>query len=711
MAILPNIGRKSLKLRFVITLIYTVLIAGSVTMVYPFLLMLSGSVKGSSDVDQMDAIPQMFYNRQIRFARFEEDRYSPLTSLSYAYARELARNRDADLPKIDTKELATYEKFLKEKAGDFPEHFYYVDGLSTGNSRVFPRSFRLFRDQIKQECGMSVDAFNKRFHGTLANWNQFPGPTDQPTVRESNYESDPLTTAFLKFKSGRPLQDKVILNSDGQFQVMQSSFANTMTWKGRSGPELTFDSKCPEVPKAGSAKEKSDAEAAKKAWADRVKQRMNCLFVCLDAEGLKQFRTFLSNKYKTAALMNKAIGSKYASFDAINVKYYELRNPALFDLYTGFVKDVCAPEHLSVDIHPVPILSARCPTGPERELWAEFVKTNLNCLFVHLDPQGMKQFRQSLAAKFSNNLAEMNKTNDTSYKSFDAVNVSYGELRNTSLFTLYSEFIRNTAAPEQLTVDTPSTRYRDYIGSNTATPPFIARDYMIFGKNQGPWLVEIMTRNYRNVIGYLAVYGRAAMNTLIYIGLSIGIALFVNPLAAYALSRFGLKSTYMILMFFLGTMAFPGAVTMIPNFLMLKNFHLLNSFWALVLPGMANGFSIFILKGFFDSIPKEIYESALLDGANEWTMFWKFTMALSKPILALITLGAFTGAYTAFMFALIICPDERMWTLMVWLFQLQQDAHQSVIYAALVLAALPTLLVFIFAQNTIMKGIVVPVEK
>ena len=86
-------------------------------------------------------------------------------------------------------------------------------------------------------------------------------------------------------------------------------------------------------------------------------------------------------------------------------------------------------------------------------------------------------------------------------------------------------------------------------------------------------------------------------------------------------------------------------------------------------------------------------------------------MALSTPILALITLSAFTSAYSAFMFALIICPDEKMWTLTVWLYQLQQGAHQSVIYAALVLAAIPTLLVFVLAQNTIMKGIVIPVEK
>src|SRR5262249_20128217 len=86
---------------------------------------------------------------------------------------------------------------------------------------------------------------------------------------------------------------------------------------------------------------------------------------------------------------------------------------------------------------------------------------------------------------------------------------------------------------------------------------------------------------------------------------------------------------------------------------------LLNTFWALVLPGMANGFSIFLLKGFFDSLPRELYEAADIDGANEWTKFWTLTMNLSRPILAVLALGAFTAAYSEFMMALVIVPDQK----------------------------------------------------
>ena len=135
------------------------------------------------------------------------------------------------------------------------------------------------------------------------------------------------------------------------------------------------------------------------------------------------------------------------------------------------------------------------------------------------------------------------------------------------------------------------------------------------------------------------------------------------------------------------------------------------SFAALVLPSVANGFFIFLLKGFFDSLPQDLYESAEIDGAGEWTKFWLITMSLSKPILAVIALNAFVAAYSAFMMALIIIPDQKMWTLMVWLFQLQSQVPPYVINASLVIAAIPTFLIFLFCQNIIMRGIIVPVEK
>ena len=93
-------------------------------------------------------------------------------------------------------------------------------------------------------------------------------------------------------------------------------------------------------------------------------------------------------------------------------------------------------------------------------------------------------------------------------------------------------------------------------------------------------------------------------------------------------------------------------------------------------------------------------------------MFWDITLPLSKPIFAVIGLGAFTAAYTAFMFALVVCQDPKMWTLMVWIYELgSSGAPQYVMMAAATLLTIPTLLVFLLAQNTIMKGIILPSYK
>ena len=100
-----------------------------------------------------------------------------------------------------------------------------------------------------------------------------------------------------------------------------------------------------------------------------------------------------------------------------------------------------------------------------------------------------------------------------------------------------------------------------------------------------------------------------------------------------------------------------------------------------------------------------------MDGAGEAVIFWKVTMPLVKPFLAYLALGAFTAAYAAFAFAFILCPDPKMWTLMVYLQQMEQWASQPIQFAGFVLASIPTLIVFITCQRVIMHGIVLPTEK
>ncbi|HLO97069.1 MAG TPA: carbohydrate ABC transporter permease, partial [Fimbriimonas sp.] len=222
---------------------------------------------------------------------------------------------------------------------------------------------------------------------------------------------------------------------------------------------------------------------------------------------------------------------------------------------------------------------------------------------------------------------------------------------------------------------------------------------------------EFAGRNYRFVIDYVLLHGSAVTNTILFCGLAILTQLIVNPLAAYALSRYPIKASGKVLIFLLATMAFPAEVTMIPSFLLLKELSLLNTFAALVLPSAASGYMIFLLKGFFDSLPAELYEAGQMDGAKESTMLTKIALPLSKPVLGYLALMAFMASYSTFMFAFLVVQDQKMWTLMVWIYQLQTTAPKAVVMAALTLAALPTLVVFLFAQKVIMRGIVLPGDK
>lgn len=92
-------------------------------------------------------------------------------------------------------------------------------------------------------------------------------------------------------------------------------------------------------------------------------------------------------------------------------------------------------------------------------------------------------------------------------------------------------------------------------------------------------------------------------------------------------------------------------------------------------------------------------------------MLARIALPLSMPVFGYLALLAFMGAYGAFLYAFLIAQDQKMWTLMVWIYQLQSIAPKSVMMAALTLAAVPTLVVFLFAQRTIMRGIVLPGER
>lgn len=345
----------------------------------------------------------------------------------------------------------------------------------------------------------------------------------------------------------------------------------------------------------------------------------------------------------------------------------------------------------------------------QRKDWETFVRTKLPFRDVIVASSARAAYQAFLLSRYKDSIADYN-------QKYGAAALSFADLSLPDPDTIpaagpplldWIDFLK-IAPLAALSADTPETRWRAQTGQGQALP-VQASDWSYVQTHTGALRRDFATRNYSLVIQYVLLHGQAVWVTAIFCLLAILTTLLVNPLCAYALSRYNLSYGNAVLLFLLATMSFPGEISLIQNFLLLKQFNLLNTYAALILPGAASGYSIFLMKGFFDSLPRELYEAGTIDGATELRMFWTITLPLSRPIFAYISFIAFTTAYGGFLYAMTICQDHRMWTVMVWLYELQSSgAPMYVMMAALTLAAVPTLFAFLLAQNVIMKGIILP---
>jgi arabinogalactan oligomer / maltooligosaccharide transport system permease protein len=206
-------------------------------------------------------------------------------------------------------------------------------------------------------------------------------------------------------------------------------------------------------------------------------------------------------------------------------------------------------------------------------------------------------------------------------------------------------------------------------------------------------------------------YPRWFMNTLIVAIVTCAVSTIIVLLTSYALSRlrFKLRKPMMNVALVLGM--FPGFMSMIAVYHILKAFNLTQSLFALVLVysgGAALGY--YISKGFFDTIPKSIDESAMLDGASKNTIFWKITLPLSKPIVIYTILTSFIAPWMDFIFVSVIMKDNyENYTVALGLFQMlsRENIYQyfTRFAAGAVLIAIPITLLFIYMQKYYISGV------
>lgn len=610
MAIMSSIEARSWRGRLLYAAIILVLCLGSISILYPFLTMLSGSVR--SDLDQVDMglIPRYWVDSDMLYRKFLETKYNQdVSALGQAYNDTFFSFRDVPIPQAGPaadEQIALFRRFLQQ--ANFPRHWRILGGAF--GTMTVPEGLRELRKRLRHQFNGDIEALNFAVGALIPSWTTIVIAVPEWSSRRFDYADNPIQQTY--------------------FQMLDEADPS------------------------------------------------NVQYVSL-----------------TGLFLNSMI---YPVYGRVNTNAYNAQHHQPLKKWSDFR------------------LPATVPSSADQQLrneWTEFVRKEVNPNFVVFTGD-KTAFVAFLQETYQHHLPKLNDAWHSDYSSFDQIVLPDGQHWLSGQHRLdYQEFL--DAQPiEQLRLTGPEYAWRDWQVSQNLTPqpiPAAAMEYEYVLNHTGALRWTYTIRNYLNVLDQMLFEGRAMINTLVFCILAIVVSLLINPLAAYAMSRYKLPGTYKILLILMATMAFPPMVGMIPQFIILRKLDLLNTFAALVLPLAANGYLIFLLKGFFDSLPGELYEAAMIDGAGEIRMFFQIAMSLSKPILAVLALGTFNAAYSAFLYPLLVAPNPKMWLISVWLYQFQMNNSSGGVFASVVITSMPTLLIFLVTQRTIMRGIVVPTEK
>jgi ABC-type glycerol-3-phosphate transport system permease component len=716
MPIIANVGRKSWNVRLLTLVMYAILAVLGVTMVVPFCITLTASVSTAMDYNRFSVAPRAVWSRAERFTRGIVHYYPDAMRGSFDQFSSQFTPTDAtwsgwqavgeDPKKVEafaSRYLAlthnpaqwAQTKLMAADYNAFASRYTIADSICSINEQDVAN---YYRDAYMQQVGPGKDREKRALREMGRTWGiPFESFYTVRPFRENGTPWDQQN--YWPINDGRTADYARLREAYRERRFMPGDIR--AKWLRYARAHRIGDPPFPVTAEA--------SQAVQEAWLNFTS----------DVVPVSETRPFSMKvvwlRYLGAPSQRETLGLPAGG--AITIDEY---NKAFGTTYATLRE---APFPLPADA-----------PAAMRPLWDDFVQRiyPLRLVEVKTSPALSAQFRTLLQQRFKGNLARCNEVAGTQYASWASVTLpAMMPADSEGQANLWMEFV--IALPSSVKIlHSAETDYQAFLlkqygsvdavnaayGTKLATieqaqMPFDLAYLVTFVQNEGPLFRAQLAQNYRFVADFMLRRGHAGLNTVILILLTLLASLTINPLAAYALSRFQMKQMPAIILFMLATMAFPHAVSMIPGYLLMRDMHMLNSYWALILPGIANGMSIFLLKGFFDSLPPELYEAAALDGAKEWQVFLRITLPLSKPILAVIALNSFMGAYNSWEWALVVCQNPKMWTLAVWLYQFNSTwtSMPWAVMASFVLMSLPVFVMFLLCQNIILRGIILPQMK
>ncbi len=222
------------------------------------------------------------------------------------------------------------------------------------------------------------------------------------------------------------------------------------------------------------------------------------------------------------------------------------------------------------------------------------------------------------------------------------------------------------------------------------------------------WLpTQFRIENYGAVFKSNVPFWGLAWNTLkITLAVTIG-QLVLCSMAGFSFARLRFPGRNILFTVLLASLMVPSQVTVIPIFLLMRTFRLMDNPLAVILPGLVSAFGVFLMRQFFLSLPQELFDAAKIDGACPWSSFWRIALPLSAPAMAALGILTFNSTWNSYFYPLIFLNSWDKMTLPQGIALLQgymQSGNPSVIMAAVTMALLPVLIVFIIAQRWIVEA-------
>ncbi len=232
-------------------------------------------------------------------------------------------------------------------------------------------------------------------------------------------------------------------------------------------------------------------------------------------------------------------------------------------------------------------------------------------------------------------------------------------------------------------------------------------------KNMTSWKAFLPSANINEWFGaYAQLFKRFPimhyiLNSVTYALCLTAGSLVINGLAGYGFAKFKFTGNKILFSILIAMMVIPGATLIIQQFQIAKNMGLLNTILAVVLPGMASPFYIYMFKNAFEAIPESVSEAAAMEGAGSFRIFWNILLPMAKPTIATVGTLAFIGSWNDYVWPLMVLNDSSQFPLQVAITNVNvtEPVYMNQVMAILTISTIPLVLVYIFAQKYLVQGL------